>query len=61
MSEGREGEMEEDEHAVHQFQVQAGKWILIFFSEPPNNRSLSFKQCNFSPDVSHSLTIPTKF
>jgi len=25
VSEGREGEMEEDEHAVHQFQVAAGK------------------------------------
>lgn len=29
MSEGREGEMEEDEHAVHQFQVAGGKWLLL--------------------------------
>lgn len=29
MSDGREGEMEEDEHAVHQFQVAAGKWFLL--------------------------------
>lgn len=25
----REGEMEEDEHAVHQFQVQTGKEIMV--------------------------------
>jgi len=29
VSDGREGEMEEDEHAVHQFQVAAGKWFLL--------------------------------
>ena len=25
----REGDMEEDEHAVHQFQVQTGKEIMV--------------------------------
>ena len=49
--------MEEDEHAVHQFQVAAGKWILISFSETRNNHSLSsFKLCNLLFYVILALT-----
>lgn len=33
MSDGREGEMEEEEHAVHQFQVAGENLALLVFNK----------------------------